>query len=551
MTRQVLAAAAAGWVVAIWLGAVPGTAQEHGPVPPPGVAPDDLFQLSSDCLACHNGLTTPAGEDVSIGVQWRASMMANASRDPYWHAAVRRETLDHPSQAAAIETECSICHMPMAHTRSTALGEVARVFDNIPRPGGGATLEQQLAADGVSCTVCHQISDERLGTEDSFGGGFVMAPPAADGSRSILGPFEVDEGHTALMRSATGARPTEAAHIRESELCATCHTLITSAFDAAGNVIGSLPEQVPYQEWEHSAFWAEEVGCQSCHMPPVEEPMRMSSVLGEEREGLGRHTFVGGNFFMLRMLNRYRNDLGVEALPAELDAAAMATVRQLERDTATVTVERAERTGNVVEIDVSAVNRTGHKLPTGYPSRRAWLHVTVRDGAGRMLFESGAVAPNGAIAGNDNDLDPARFEPHYTEIRNGDQVQIYETILAGPGGTVTTGLLTATQYLKDNRLLPRGFDKATAGQDIAVRGGGAGDADFAASGDRVRYVVELGSFVGPFQVEAALRYQPIGFRWARNLDGYDAAEPQRFVRYYDAMAPDSSVVLASAAATIP
>ena len=34
---------------------------------------------------------------------------------------------------------------------------------------------------------------------------------------------------------------------------ATCHTLTTEAFDADGNVVGSLPEQVPYQEWQHSA----------------------------------------------------------------------------------------------------------------------------------------------------------------------------------------------------------------------------------------------------------------------------------------------------------
>ena len=254
--------------LAVWLGPVSGVAQEpHGPVAPAGVPPDDLFQTSSDCLACHNGLTTPAGEDVSIRVQWRASMMANSSRDPYWHAAVRRETIDHPEHAAAIEDECSICHMPMARTRAGALGLEGRVFANLPRSGGGDTLEAQLAADGVSCTVCHQISDERLGTPESFGGGFVMA--AADGSRSIAGPFEVNDGHTALMRSATGAQPTEAAHIRQSELCATCHTLTTEAFDADGNVVGSLPEQVPYQEWQHSAFVAEEVGCQSCHMPAV------------------------------------------------------------------------------------------------------------------------------------------------------------------------------------------------------------------------------------------------------------------------------------------
>ena len=118
---------AATWALAVWLGPVSGVAQEpHGPVAPAGVPPDDLFQTLSDCLACHNGLTTPAGEDVSIGVQWRASMMANSSRDPYWHAAVRRETIDHPEHAAAIEDECSICHMPMARTRAGARGPGVR-----------------------------------------------------------------------------------------------------------------------------------------------------------------------------------------------------------------------------------------------------------------------------------------------------------------------------------------------------------------------------------------------------------------------------------------
>ena len=258
---------AATWALAVWLGPVSGVAQEpHGPVAPAGVPPDDLFQTSSDCLACHNGLTTPAGEDVSIGVQWRTSMMANSSRDPYWHAAVRRETIDHPEHAAAMrretidhpdEDECSICHMPMARTRAGALGLEGRVFANQRWSGGGDTLEAQLAADGVSCTVCHQISDERLGTPESFGGGFVMA--AADGSRSIAGPFEVNDGHTALMRSATGAQPTEAAHIRQSELCATCHTLTTEAFDADGNVVGSLnrwPSLPRSSGWPRHLVWA-------------------------------------------------------------------------------------------------------------------------------------------------------------------------------------------------------------------------------------------------------------------------------------------------------
>src|SRR5215468_4737173 len=72
----------------------------------------DLFQTSDRCFACHNGLSTAAGEDISIGFGWRPSMMANSARDPYWHAGVRREVIDHAESKSAIEDECSKCHMP-------------------------------------------------------------------------------------------------------------------------------------------------------------------------------------------------------------------------------------------------------------------------------------------------------------------------------------------------------------------------------------------------------------------------------------------------------
>src|SRR5258707_10594817 len=50
------------------------------------------FHTSDRCVACHNGLTTKSGEDISIGLDWRANMMANSSRDPYWQANVPRES---------------------------------------------------------------------------------------------------------------------------------------------------------------------------------------------------------------------------------------------------------------------------------------------------------------------------------------------------------------------------------------------------------------------------------------------------------------------------
>jgi hypothetical protein len=47
-----------------------------------------------------------------------------------------------------------------------------------------------------------------------------------------------------------------------------------------------------------------------------------------------------------------------------------------------------------------------------------------------------------------------------------------------------------------------------------------------------------------------LLYQPIGFRWADNLRGYDAPEPVRFVNYYRSMSAASSAVLGRADARI-
>src|SRR5262245_57871448 len=112
-----------------------------------------LFTTSQDCVACHNNLTTPAGEDVSIGSSWRSTMMANSARDPYWHAGVRRETMDHPAHAAAIQDECAACHMPMAQRVAKASGSLGEVFSHLPIAGNdnGSPKLHALAADGISC----------------------------------------------------------------------------------------------------------------------------------------------------------------------------------------------------------------------------------------------------------------------------------------------------------------------------------------------------------------------------------------------------------------
>ena len=323
--------------------------------------------------------------------------------------------------------------------------------------------------------MCHQISSERLGTRESFNGEFVIRPTPASGARPIFGPYRIDAGRTTIMRSVSGFVQEEAPHIKQSELCATCHTLITQALGPKGEVIGSLPEQMNYQEWLHSDFNREQRSCQSCHMPAAPGPVRASSVLGDARDTLARHVFVGGNAYMVRLLNRYRTELGVTALPSELEATAQRH-------------HPAAAAGHGDALAVQSDAQRGHaRVRRGRPEPH-WPQaadrlsvaprVAARDGQERARRRRSSnrghsPVPERSPATTATRI-PCVFEPHYEEITRPDQVQIYEPILGDVRGAPTTGLLTATQYLKDNRLLPRGFDKATAAAEIGVYGGARG-----------------------------------------------------------------------------
>jgi hypothetical protein len=509
------------------------------------------FHTSDRCVACHNGMKTRTGEEYSIGSDWEASMMANSSRDPYWQGSIRRETLDHPESATYVQNDCSNCHMPAVRLADRDAGRDTHVFERFPFHAlkDKTPQLQRAAQDGVDCAVCHQIKNVGLGTDATFDGNVVIQQDVHNGQRPEYGPYTVDQGHRTIMHSSTGGfLPKDATHMRESALCGTCHTLYTDAIGPGGVKLGiKFPEQVPYQEWQHSVYSEDKTKtCQGCHMPAVDGPVAVTALYGQEREGARRHVFVGGNFVLEGFLKDHREDLAAQMRPQDLDAAMTRTKEFLQTQAAAVSIENASRVGDSLVFTVFAQNHSGHKLPTAYPSRRVWLHVAVHDSSGKLLFESGALRSDGSIVGNANDEDPTRFEPHYREITQPDEVEIFEPILGDQKGQVTTGLLQAVSYLKDNRLLPKGFDKATADGDVAVHGDALKDPDFAAGGSRVRYKVATAGAQGPFEITVELRFQPIGYRWAHNLGKYSAAEPQRLVRYYEDAAEASALTLAHA-----
>jgi hypothetical protein len=436
----------------------------------------------------------------------------------------------------------------MARTTSTAAGEASRAFDYFPSLGEGGP-HAELAIDGVSCTVCHQIQDENLGTPDGFTGGYVIDVSTPMGERSALGPFDVDAGRTRVMHSASEFSPEAADHIQSPEFCANCHTLFTHALDPQGNEVGELAEQAPYLEWKHSAYPGEQ-SCQDCHMPVVEGEVSVTGILPNPRADVNQHVFKGGNFLMPRILNRHRAQMNVKALPQELEATARASEENLAKNAASLEVSRVGVADGMLDAYVAVTNLAGHKLPSAYPSRRAWLHVTVLDAQGRTILESGSFEPNGRILGNDNDTDGSRYEPHHDHITSAEQVQIYEDIMVDYAGEVTTGLLFGARYIKDNRLLPRGFDKGTADWAVAVHGAASQDPDFVGGSDEVRYSVDVSTAQPPFKIVAELWYQPIGYRWAVNLADYETEESAQFLRFFEGMASNTGALLARTEATL-
>ena len=198
----------------------------------------------------------------------------------YKRQAVRAETLNFPELAEVIEDKCATCHMPLASIEVSASSKLATMFED-----GFINPEHEfhtLAMDGVSCTLCHQISPDNLGKPESFSGGYLVDETTQMGDRITYGPFPVGKQLANLMQSISGFIPVISPHVEESALCATCHTLYTPYLDNEGEIVGEFPEQTVYLEWLNSEY-ATAQSCQSCHMPAAEGKVCISNIGGNPK----------------------------------------------------------------------------------------------------------------------------------------------------------------------------------------------------------------------------------------------------------------------------
>jgi len=508
------------------------------------------FSGSAVCADCHNGLRDSDGTDVSLESDWETSMMANAAIDPFWQAKVASEMKRNPSLEHDLQQTCTRCHAPMANVEAELQGVGLNLFEHGEIDATHPYFD--AAMDGVSCTLCHQIEDtELLGEEDGDTGRFSIDPV----SRVSYGPVVAPEINP--MQNATGFTPVHSAHISSSEACAACHDLRTPYVDGDGIPVtvdglpAHFPEQMVYSEWENSIYATEGEearSCQDCHMPETDgvklanRPRRLSPV-----DDFSRHQFLGANTVMMDIIDRNSEALG--ATSADFGPTIARTREHLATAASVELVQHAVANGRLT-VDVEVTNNGGHKLPSGYPSRRAFLYFRVSDGSGNTLFESGRMNADGSIDGVAADADRTTYEPHYQVIDSADQVQVYEAVMGNTDNQPTYTLMEASAYLKDNRLTPRGFDKSQAPAKIGVYGQAQEDVDFNQGSDRVRYEVKLGSAAGPYQVEVKLQYQPLGHPYVQDLFE-DREEPAvaRFAAMYEASTLRAELI-AQAALTV-
>jgi hypothetical protein len=521
------------------------------------VVVDDAFATAPLCANCHanvqgsDAMRDEASRPIGPFDLWRSSMMANAVRDPLFRAMISAEIAATPSRQTEIEAKCFSCHGPMAKRAGLRDGvspSLEMVYTDTDR--------SQILLDGVSCTVCHQATAENFGQESSYSGNFVLSD-----YREIYGPHANPFGMP--MRHMTGYHPVYGDHVLQSALCGTCHTLFTNTLNSDGAATGDrFAEQTPYLEWRNSIYNDEvttlspdAASCQDCHLPKTSvdgvevrtEIARLGGMHGgmgggmfSARSPYGRHVFAGANTLVPTLLRDNAAELQPNASPAALNATIAAAREQLQERTATMELVQASRDGDRIRVTLRLDNLAGHKLPTGFPSRRAWVRLQVVDDTGQVVFASGVTDDKGRLVDREGNVLASEeaggpIQAHRNVISRDDEVLIFEHVMGDVNGEATFTLLRAAVHFKDNRLLPRGWNpNHPDAEHTGVYGAALQDADFVDGGDTITYEFRVPAENGPYRILAAFLYQTLSPRFAAELFSFKTAEVETLERYFAA-----------------
>jgi len=524
----------------------------------PGLA--HALQGSQACTGCHGG---GPQENHYPANGWSGSMMANATRDPLFWAALDVANADGAANGAeGIGEWCLRCHTPKGWYEGRVRKTVAIPPGQEPLPGetvegfqgclleGGPDSFDTSESDygGVGCHACHRLMEQGPLGQPLMSGNADIWLDDGDcdgwGEPCRRGPYSYP--HVLPAPGGTYTAPHAWKHSAlhsDSAMCGSCHdvtsptlesgpfrTLILANGTPQGQDTGlAFPVERTYSEWRHSGYAstlfrdgmepggdavpgkviARTEHCQHCHMRQAEAPTwdpkapLMACTSGPDRTGsLPTHEFVGGNAWIPQVLKgEYPFLYRDEAFDR---TSAWATQMLAERTAQLET--RATRSGSGLAVQVKVTNLAGHKLPTGYgEGRRMWLDVDVRDADGVSLWRNGAFDP----ASGDLAIDA---QTRVYEIKQGlwdESIGACRTTDGQGRGIFHFALNNCVA--KDNRIPPLGFtggnDPETASYAYSYPETAPGSG-VSVNFDIASYTVPLpGDVVWPVTVEAKLRFQ--------------------------------------------
>jgi hypothetical protein len=258
------------------------------------------------------------------------------------------------SGGQGIGESCVACHAPAAER--------------------AATHTTALLEEGVSCDVCHSMTDVPPIADIAF-----LAELDPSGPKVAAMPAPVpNEAHESLQRP----------FFATSTQCAPCHQVNFPSGKGLENT---------FVEWSNSNLSGMGIECQDCHMP---EYSGQAAVDGPPRANLHRHMFTGVDY-------AYEEFRGID-----LDAQKE-EIRTLLQNSVTMTVHdiSSPAPGSPFNFQVTVLNdRTGHSIPSGVSfAREMWIEATVSDGTGTTLLHSGSLHPNGDLVSTAEDPQLAFF----------------------------------------------------------------------------------------------------------------------------------------------
>lgn len=326
------------------------------------------FTDPQTCAGCHQDKYD----------EWHGSLHSLAFIDPVYQGEMNKAV---KAVGKPIGRHCSSCHTPAA----TVTGEVS---------GPGVSGLSTVAKAGVSCDVCHSVSNLnhcKTPSKEPENGSLVLRP-GEDGKES---PVLVKRGPYKPADDCGGGfhdcKQTD--FHAKGDLCASCHQVYH--YDK------HYPLEATYLEWKHSPYAQKDIHCQDCHMVGHDTFVKSADSMTKPQRKEYRHYFNGANYLLYYLASQAAQKAGDQDQAKKLLNQYDMAVKRLQK-AAELELTPVYRDENLAELKVRVKNiRAGHNLPTSLTNvRQMWLEVSARDEKGKLVLMNGDLAADGSLPGN-------------------------------------------------------------------------------------------------------------------------------------------------------